>query len=455
MLEILFAGTILWAFAATRWKQALKAAIVLSIFEGAIRKWLLPGASELVYFAKDFLLLGTYTGWLSSNQSRKHTKPRPKNSLDLLLLLACSSIALQILNPNNGSIEANIFGIKTYLWYIPLLWIVKDAFSDEKDLTNFLKLIILLIIPIGTLGILQFYAGPGSWLNVYAKQDARVITFGGASDFVRVTGTFSFMTGYTSYMLLVAGISLPYLLNECTNRLKASVYAATIMLVGNMMMQGARKNIVFLLMIFCAIAVEGSRAKGESQKKLIKGLLGIFLISLIGTTIFSDASTALHRRATTADSITERLNWFWRPFFDINEVPIEGYGPGVTHPARRALDAVLRLPRPNPLARSRGFDFEPDQVLWELGPIGFILWYALKASVVGSAFQAWRTAITPWHRHLAAGAMLYLVAHMYLSTVINHTAHLYYWFLAGIIFMLPDLDARQARKSAPEYQAGQ
>lgn len=40
--------------------------MVLVIFEGAIRKWLLPGAQDLVYFGKDVLLIGAFGGFVAS-----------------------------------------------------------------------------------------------------------------------------------------------------------------------------------------------------------------------------------------------------------------------------------------------------------------------------------------------------------------------------------------------------
>src|SRR5580704_11720836 len=45
------------------WQKAVKAALVLVVFEGAIRKWILPGSSDLVYFLKDIVLLLGYASY--------------------------------------------------------------------------------------------------------------------------------------------------------------------------------------------------------------------------------------------------------------------------------------------------------------------------------------------------------------------------------------------------------
>src|ERR1700724_4325179 len=70
------AGAFIWAIA--RWRHAVQLAMVLLVVEGAIRKWLFPGAQDLVYLAKDVILIGVYLGFLRERQrSRDRLPPRP------------------------------------------------------------------------------------------------------------------------------------------------------------------------------------------------------------------------------------------------------------------------------------------------------------------------------------------------------------------------------------------
>ena len=48
------------------WRLGVKTALVMAIFEGALRKWALPGAQELAYFVKDIFLIGAYAGFYMS-----------------------------------------------------------------------------------------------------------------------------------------------------------------------------------------------------------------------------------------------------------------------------------------------------------------------------------------------------------------------------------------------------
>ena len=61
MIMLAGVGAAVWSF--RRWREAVQLAMVLVIFEGAIRKWVFPGAQDLIYFAKDVLLLGAYAGF--------------------------------------------------------------------------------------------------------------------------------------------------------------------------------------------------------------------------------------------------------------------------------------------------------------------------------------------------------------------------------------------------------
>src|SRR5688500_17779139 len=75
-----------WSF--RHWRGAIKAAMVLLILEGALRKWVFPGAQDLLYFAKDFLLVGAYLGFLAQPPTKQRFTPPPAPVLYGCLVLA-------------------------------------------------------------------------------------------------------------------------------------------------------------------------------------------------------------------------------------------------------------------------------------------------------------------------------------------------------------------------------
>ena len=56
------------------WQRALFGVFVLLVFEGALRKWALPGAQAQIYLLKDAILLAVYLGFMLDN---RRTLPAP------------------------------------------------------------------------------------------------------------------------------------------------------------------------------------------------------------------------------------------------------------------------------------------------------------------------------------------------------------------------------------------
>src|SRR5687767_1812518 len=97
ILLVIGLAAALWAF--RRWRQAVQLALVVLVLEGAIRKWLLPGAQDLIYFAKDALLLAAYAGfWAERGRRGRAWKPREPFLFGVLTLAMLFGL-LQVFNP--------------------------------------------------------------------------------------------------------------------------------------------------------------------------------------------------------------------------------------------------------------------------------------------------------------------------------------------------------------------
>jgi hypothetical protein len=99
------------------WRRSVQAVLVLVVIEGALRKWVLPQASDLLYFLKDFVLLGAYIRYYGF--SRFERKTIKNNFLFSLIFITSGWCFFQALNPSLGSPIAGIFGLKIYLFIYP------------------------------------------------------------------------------------------------------------------------------------------------------------------------------------------------------------------------------------------------------------------------------------------------------------------------------------------------
>ena len=53
-----------------------------------------------------------------------------------------------------------MFGFKAYLLYVPLCFMLRDVFRSTEELQSYLKWYLLLVIPVGALGALNFFLHP-------------------------------------------------------------------------------------------------------------------------------------------------------------------------------------------------------------------------------------------------------------------------------------------------------
>lgn len=451
---VILAGlaALIWAF--RRWRTGVQVALVLVVFEGAIRKWLLPGAQDLIYFAKDVVLLGVYLGYLRE-------APRLRDrvaSLPLLYpLIGMTALfgLLQVFNPNLPNIPIGILGFKAYFFYVPLLLVLPAAFTSDATAFRFLQRYALLAIPVGLLAIAQFFSPPTSALNAYARAAAEgpyATTFGSSSH-VRVTATFPYITGYASYLLATA-VLLVTLLAARRWELWRNwlIYAALGMTFLGMLMTGSRGPVVVFAVIFplywWLVAVR------EKQKAALLGrTLGAVLLLTVFVSLFGqDALGAFQGRAAgSGGEIANRiLSPAVAPLNVLPHVGLLGYGIGSTHQTAAAL-----APRLVPFSWLQGLliEVESGRVMVELGPIGFFLVYLLRIALAGLALKNALSLRTRFHRSLAAASFAFFFGAIPGGAVFDVTGGVYYWFFAGLLTLAMQLDRDAVARAAAKARA--
>jgi hypothetical protein len=440
IVAIIILGIMVVCGAAARWKLAIQAALVLAIFEGAIRKWAFPGAGNLIYFGKDIILFGAYIGAFLDG---KRSRVSDYRSLSVFLIAASAIVFLASINPNQGSILGGGFGLKVYLWYLPLMWLIPSVFNTKEELVRFLRVLLLCMLPIGILGVFQFRAGPDSILNKYAQEasdSSNIAQFGDSEQIkARITGTFSYIAGYTTYLILCFSFIWPFLLSTIQKKYRALDFGIFFLILLNMFMTGARATIVFDAIFLSLLLIAVGNELRARVVKICFSLVLVGSVVFISNSTVGDAYKIFSNRAQNADSLVERMGWGLRPFTVMSQTGFFGAGAGVTHPARGPLQNALHIPPP--VVEPPGMDFEPDQVLAELGCIGFLIWYAMRVALIIALWNTCQLLKDPFLKVLAFGGFAFHLGHIYLSMVINHTAGIYYWFIAGFIYLLPKLEA--------------
>ena len=434
----LIALVVIVFLSAINWRRSVAIVFLLVITEGALRKWFLPQFSDLLYFLKDLVLLGAYLRFfVVSKQMPKLSFP--SYYIKFFLLLSVGWCVFQAFNPSLGSPIVGIFGLRGYLFYVPLMWLIPNLFETEDDLYRALRWYLLLAIPVCILGIVQFYSPASSPLNIYAGGIDPTAGFSGTGR-LRITGTFPYISGYAIYLGVCFAVLVPLLLRPQPRLWTWTGIATMALVVANSLMTGSRGIILFEgLYLLGFIFLLMLRKPFKMQAYLRRFTLPIFISTIVLVYWLRPAFDAFASRSTGAsDNLADRVakSFTLLPYFQFKGM--DGFGVGATHQAISTLRSTLGLPSGETIPI--GFESEIGRIALELGPIGWIFWYGLRLIVLWALFKTFWKLRTPFLQHLALAAFLTHALHFTGQLVVHNVFSIYYWSLAGFIFLLPRLD---------------
>lgn len=438
LLGLLVAVGIFYA-ATLDWRRAIKAVFVILVLEGALRKWVLPQASEMIYFLKDLVLLGGYVGFLTSGN-----KFLIKNNvINILILLVAGWCFFQAFNPSLGSPLIGVLGLRSYLFYIPLMWIMPSLFQSEEELYKFLRSHLLLLIPVGILGIIQFFSPASSPVNAYAwgEEGPGIATFGfGADAPVRVTSTFSYISGYSLYLPVCLSLLIPLLSIKQSQKWRWLTVVELLLLSVNLLMTGSRTPVfASILFLLCYTGIRVLMQPSTLLKVVQKFSIPAVLIFTAVAFRFRSATDAFWRRATINQDVSARISGgFMEPLEFFQHKGLDGYGTGATHQAVASLQRILGLPGGETIHVA--YEAEMGRVALELGPFGFLLWYGLRISIIIGLWLVFLKLKSSFLRQLALAACLIQLIQISGHLVFHHTFSVYYWFFSSFVFLLPRLE---------------
>lgn len=440
LIPLIGVVAIVW-LSSLNWRHTVKVVLFLVVFEGVLRKWVLPQASDLIYFLKDFVLLGAYLRYYFGSEPKY---PLRLGGIAIALFMTIGWCLFHAFNPSLGSPIIGLFGLKIYLFYIPLIWMLPALFQSQEELYRFLRNYLLLTIPVCLLAVAQFFSPPSSAINVYAGGQEADAVFHGVGA-VRVTGTFSYLSGYSVYLSTCFSLLIPLLTLKQPRLWRWLTLIEALLVVGTSFMTGARGllffEILFAVAYACVLGLTQPVTATRAAKQLV---LPIILLLAVVPRFFSKAIEAFSYRVATASSSENFLDRiffaFAEPMQAMQFKGFDGYGTGATHPAVSALRRAFNLPLGEVPPPS---EVETGRIVLEIGPLGFLFWYGLRLVLIFCLWQVFWKLKNPFLRQLALVAFLFQTINITGHLVFNHTFAVYYWFFSGFIFLLPELENRQ------------
>jgi hypothetical protein len=365
----------------------------LLIFEGALRKWVLPGLANPLLLVRDpVALLALVWGWplLRRRQWQQWLQP--------LFVIGPLSFLFAI-TVGHGDLFTAFYGARVLVLQLPLIFVFASVF-DREDVIRLAWLMLWLSIPMTVLLVLQSNQPDTNILNV-GSGGIGTASFSGAMDRSRPSATFSFITGVVAFYSLAAASLFIVLYNSRIRQGGRLIcIVAGVALVVALPVSISRSMLAGYIMVVVAAVTAMALARAKLWP-LFVGLLALALAIAIATTIpaFQDTSEAFLARwetagASSGDDRSEVgdlgiaagqiqgrvLPGFTTPFEHLANVPILGYGVGMgSNVGAQRLGNI-------PMVLGEGG--------WEVsfGELGLVL---------GLAFVIWRIALAIWILRLA------------------------------------------------------
>ena len=159
---------------------------LLLLFEGGLRKWILPQLATPLLIIRDPVLVLIYHSAISK-------KVFPYSMwITILVPMAGLSIFMAFFFGHRNLYVA-MYGARACFFHIPLIFVMARVYN-QSDVDKIVKLTIKLVLPMTVLMVMQFYSPQSSFVNIGVGGEGSS-GFSGAMGKFRPSTTFSFITG--------------------------------------------------------------------------------------------------------------------------------------------------------------------------------------------------------------------------------------------------------------------
>lgn len=260
----------------------------LLIFEGALRKWIVPGLSDPLLLARDPICIAAIVlGW-----------PYLMEGINQICIVTLYSIAglamvLAMLFGHKDWFTA-LFGARIILLHFPLIFLFRAVFTRE-DAWKFAKALLLICIPMTVLIAFQFSFPQDHFVNI-APGGVGSAGFAGALDKFRPPGTFSFISGLSSFYGLAAA-SFAGWVSSGPKPVPKWIWISAAALIFALPLSISR-TLLFSYALVSSLAVFACILAGKAIKNFLLSLsiIVIMAIFLSKTPLFNEANEAFFAR---------------------------------------------------------------------------------------------------------------------------------------------------------------
>lgn len=463
LIGVVFAGCAIAVSILNDWRAGLYWFLGWLTFEDLARKY--SGNGLLLFFGKDVLAALIYIAFFIAYRKGKVKVFRPPFMLFLSLFFWLG--VLQVFNQYSPHILYGLLGLKTYFYYIPLMFVGYAFVRTDEDLRKFLTWNMVLAGIVAVVGIAQSILG-NSFLNptnlapeLRELGDLQKVTPISGQVFNLPDSVFVSSGRYGEYLVVAAILALGaagYLLLY-SKRGRMIVYGATGLLGVGALLSGSRGSVLFVFGSAAILPVAflwGAPWRLKQGYRMVKAIrwsvalfcLGILLFLVAFPEVMS-TRIAFYSETLLPSSSSYQLSfrtWDY-PLQNLEgafSLPnwVVGNGIGTASLGTQYVDKLIGKTTPNVWVEE-GF----GDLIVEMGILAPFLWLLWAGALV---YYGWRvtrslreTRFFPLAFAIVFYAFMLLFVLMYgnLDQYENYTNNAYLWLLVGILFRLPELEA--------------
>jgi hypothetical protein len=442
-------------------RQALIGFIIYVPFGGTITYYI--GNSPILQLAKDAFYVPALIGlWQNLKKQRLPLLIPQGLKPSLYILLGFCVLTLLFVNgsqqfnppppipfkpaPREFPLGMGILGLKVFLGYVPLISCIYYLIRDKKDFLRITRLQIVLILACCVLGVIQYLlllvgvcegtrnAEGGALFK--ASLEARcyiggALIYSPSEGMIRLPGTFvapwqwAWFLISSTFFTFATGFSDPSILWRLI-----SLGSMALVFV-NAVISGQRIALALVPVCFMMCLVL------TGQLANLKRFIPIFggLVLILGIAIASNPTVLEERTA----SFTDR--WEASPPYEFITQQFDEVARNLDGPLGNGLGRATNSARA--LGETKLVETYYPKVLHEVGPVGLAGFVGLVTSLTVICFRTYRTVKNRNFRSYGAAMwvfILFISYNTYYYPLDVDPVAVYYWFAAGILLKLPEID---------------
>lgn len=446
-------------------RQALWAFLIYMPFSGTITYAI--GSNPLLQLAKDGFYIPALIGVLQYCQRERQPIIVSKPLLPpLLLLLTTCLLTLLFVNgaqqfSGDGTeqpIAMGILGIKVLVGYLPLIVCAYYLIRDKRDLLFLMRLTMILILACCGLAFLQYILLKTGYCEgtrfaegeelFRATTEARCLVGGSLlyspqHNQIRLPGTFVAPWQWGWFLISAGFLSFASTFNDPQARWRtlglvslASVFVMSVLSGQRIALALVPATIVLLLVLTGQIA---------NIKRFLP--IAFVLTLMLGFAAIQNPQILQER----IDSLVGRWNASPPTQFILNQFSwvlaeqegLFGNGLGRATNSARTLGETALVETYYP------------KVMYEIGPVGVLIFLSLVTVLTYVTFKAYRSVRDRGLRSYGASFwvfILFISYNTYYYPLDVDPVAVYYWFFAGVILKLPEIDRQEKLAAASQEE---